>query len=348
MYELKPEYYQNKAIRVSLKNAEFVRKMLLECELIDRSRKIQVKEINNERILELPVRGDVEGSITIEQDEPEHYCQKISLKDRLDGELKEHELQLLPSGWQIIGNIIIVNIPGKIWDKKHLIAACLLDMYPNCKTVIQDHGIKGQYRIPDREIIAGSCTETVHKENGCLFKMDVTKVMFSKGNMAERTLMSAYGDDETIVDMFAGIGYFTIPIATHANPEKIIAIEMNPIAHEYPLENIKLNHAENIVESRYGDCMDVTPEGIADRVIMGYVGTTHNYLKPAINAVKSEGGTLHYHETVPEDLMYERPFERIENAAREIGRCAEILEMRKIKKYSPGVWHVVVDAAIKD
>lgn len=209
-------------------------------------------------------------------------------------------------------------------------------MYPNCKTVMQDHGIKGQYRTPDREIIVGSCTETVHKENGCLFKMDATKVMFSKGNMAERTLMSAYGDDETVVDMFAGIGYFTIPIATHANPEKIVSIEMNPMAYEYLLKNIKLNHAENIVEPRNGDCMDVTPEGIADRVIMGYVGTTHKYLKPAINAVKSEGGVLHYHETVPEDLIYKRPFERIENAARGSGRYAEILELRKIKNILPG------------
>lgn len=117
MYEIKPEYHQNKAIRVPLKSAEVVRKMLLECNLIDRSRKIQVKDINNERILEIPVKGDVEGYITVEQDEPEHYFQKISLKDRLDGELEEHELQLLPSGWQIIGDIIIVNIPEKIWDK---------------------------------------------------------------------------------------------------------------------------------------------------------------------------------------------------------------------------------------
>jgi tRNA wybutosine-synthesizing protein 2 len=79
---------------------------------------------------------------------------------------------------------------------------------------------------------------------------------------------------------------------------------------------------------------------------MGYVGTTHYYLEPALKALKKEGGVLHYHETVPENLARTRPQERIRKAAEILEKKVEILETRRIKKYSPGVLHVVVDARI--
>ncbi len=65
---------------------------------------------------------------------------------------------------------------------------------------------------------------------------------------------------------------------------------------------------------------------------MGYVGTTHYYLEPAIKALKKSGGILHYHETVPESLARIRPQERIEKAACALGKKVEILETHRIKK----------------
>jgi tRNA wybutosine-synthesizing protein 2 len=79
---------------------------------------------------------------------------------------------------------------------------------------------------------------------------------------------------------------------------------------------------------------------------MGYVNTTHHYLDAGIAALKPEGGIIHYHETTPESMVFSRPVERIETAALKAGKTVEILDCRKIKKYSPGVWHVVVDARI--
>jgi len=95
-----------------------------------------------------------------------------------------------------------------------------------------------------------------------------------------------------------------------------------------------------------GDCAKLIPEGLADRVIMGYVGTTHYYLEPAVLALKKSGGILHYHETVPEKLAKTRPQDRIRKTAELLGKKVEILEIRRIKKYSPGVLHIVVDARI--
>lgn len=271
-----------------------------------------------------------------------------SLGDLLRGVLPEEKIKLLPRGWNIIGNIIVLKIPSELEDKKSEIGRALLDLYPRCKSVFLHRGIQGELREPSRELIASrgdNPSLTIHKENGCLFKLDVTRIMFSGGNLEERRRMSVLGSGEVVVDMFAGIGYFSILMAVHSRPRKIIAIELNPLAFEYLKENIRLNHVENIVDPVLGDCADLTPVGCADRVIMGYVLRTHHYLGQGIKALKKEG-ILHYHETTPEPLVYDRPIQRIREAALKLGRGVEIVGKRKIKKYSPGVWHVVIDARI--
>lgn len=336
-----------KAIIVPIEKAEDVRSELLQKGSLDKERKIKViKDSSGQRTLEIPVRTDVKGYRTIEQDSPEIYERWQSLKERAKGSIPDEEIKYVPSSWQIIGDIIIVSIPPQIDHRKELIANTLLEMYPRCESVLRDLGIDGQFRQPKRELITGSKTETIHKENQCLLKLDVTKVMYSKGNLHEKKLMSKLGEGETVVDMFAGIGYFSIPMAVHANPTKIISIEINPQSYEYLCENIKLNELEDTVVPINGDCAEVTPEGVADRVIMGYVGTTHHYLEHGLKAIKKDGGILHYHETTPEDLIFERPISRIQDTALSLGRKVEIKDCRRIKKYSPGVWHVVVDAKV--
>lgn len=266
--------------------------------------------------------------------------------------LTEAEIGLLPANKQKIGDILIVTIPDSLSHKSREIGKLLLLMDEKARLVLNDSGIAGQFRIPTREIIGvrngeSDSTETLHKENGCRFKLNAAEIMFSKGNLAEKRVLTNGCGGETIVDMFAGIGYFSIPIGVHSNPAKIIAVELNPVSYGYLCENIRLNGLETVIEPIYGDCRTSTPENVADRVLMGYVGTTHAYLETGIKAVKKEGGILHYHETVHEKDFPERPVARITEAAEKCGRRAVILESRKIKKYSPGVYHVVIDAKIK-
>ncbi|MCL2862992.1 MAG: class I SAM-dependent methyltransferase family protein [Methanimicrococcus sp.] len=261
------------------------------------------------------------------------------------------EIEMLPSNKQKIGDILIISIPAALSHKKAEIGQLLLLMDDSARLVFNDSGISGPLRIPNRELIArracfSDSAETVHKENGCLFKLDVSKIMFSKGNLNEKRPPAALSG-ETVVDMFAGIGYFSIPIAVHSKPSKIIAIELNPVSYGYLCENIRLNGVQAVVEPILGDCRIFAPENIADRVLMGYVGTTHEYLEAGLRAVKKEGGILHYHETVHQNDFPKRAVERIEAAAEKCGREASVLESRKVKKYSPGVYHIVIDAAIK-
>jgi tRNA wybutosine-synthesizing protein 2 len=337
-------------ILVPPKRGEEMKEKAISQEFLDTTRKILKIRNGKEYFLEIPVTEAAGERVEIfpvtEQEKPEFQTKNRSLRDYLKNVFSETELAYLPSGWQILGDIIIVSIPEMLEDKKAMVAETLLSMYPKCRCVVRDFGIEGQFRQPKRELLLGSGTETVHKEHGCYFKQDVTKVMYSKGNLEERRRMSRLGNGEIVVDMFAGIGYFSIPMAVHSKPRRITCIELNPQSFAYLEENIRLNHVEDIISPIFGDCAKQIPDGQADRVLMGYVGTTHQYLEPAIKALKKSGGTLHYHETVPEKLSKTRPQERIRNAAMTQGRSVEILETRRIKKYSPGVLHVVVDARV--
>ncbi len=339
-----------RVIRIPPEKGEEIREKAINGKFLDAARKIRKLQTAEGTFLEIPVTeaaGEKVGDFpVIEQEKPEFLTETKSLKESLKGHLSKKELEIIPSGWQILGDIIIVSIHETLDEKKFLIARALLSLHPKCRSVVRDFGIEGQFRQPKRELLLGSGTETVHKEHGCLFNQDVTKVMYSKGNLEERKRMSRLGEGELVVDMFAGIGYFSIPMAVHSRPKKIISIEINPESFAYLKENIKLNDVEDIIVPICGNCSEFAPKGIADRVIMGYVGTTHHYLEAAIEALKKREGILHYHETVPENLARTRPQERIKKAAESLGRKVEILETRRIKKYSPGVLHVVVDAKV--
>jgi len=216
-----------------------------------------------------------------------------------------------------------------------------------CKTIVKYEGIVGDIRKPKIRIIYGSETETIHKEYGCLFKLDVSKVMWSMGNIEERKRMACISNPkETVVDMFAGIGYFSIPMAKYSKPERIYSVEINPDAYYYLRENIKLNKLKNVVPI-LGDNREVDLESIADRVVMGYILKTRFFLDRAFQLLKEEGGVIHYHDTLPEKAFYSEGVRSIMKTAETYGYRVISYDIRKIKRYAPGVWHIVIDAKVE-
>lgn len=239
---------------------------------------------------------------------------------------------------KLIGDILVVKKEPENIEE--------LIKLPYINRIVKLGHIHGQKREPEIEMIYGEGTKTIHKENYCKYAIDVAKVMWSKGNTGERLRMSKLPkNNETIIDMFAGIGYFTIPMAVHSKPKKIYAIEINPNSYNLLCENIKLNKVEDIVEPILGDCNLQEFNHIADRIMMGYIGTTHHYLDSAMDYLK-EGGIIHYHESTPEPILFTRPVERVKLAAKKQNRKIEVLNKRTIKKYSPGVYHTVVDIKV--
>jgi len=269
------------------------------------------------------------------------YLRAASRDTLTDGELKR-----LPRGFERIGHIAIISLPHGLLHRSQDVAQALLNIKGVLTVALREGTISGRERRPGLRVIAGKpLTETIHRENGCTFKLDVAQVMFSSGNVHERgRLPKLVGQGEVVADLFAGIGQFSIPIAKHARPSRVYAAELNPVAYEYLFENIRINRVGHIVKPLLGDCVEVAPRGVADRVIMGLLHVTHQYLPLALEVLKHDGGIIHYHESVPSKLRFERPVKRVLEAA--AGRKVEILNKRVVKRYAPGVDHVVLDARI--
>lgn len=270
------------------------------------------------------------------------------LKERLRDRISEDKLRFLPSGFQRIGNIIIVNLKPELKQFRKEIGEIVLDCFRDVKTVCNRFDrVRDQTRSPSIEVIAGEGTETIHTENGCFYKIDVAKLMFAKGNIRERgrpPLIVRPG--ETVIDMFCGLGYFTIPIAKLAKPRKIYAIDINPVAIDFLKENIKLNLV-SCVETVLGDCRTVSlPEG-ADRVIMGYLPGTYRFLPAAFGFLK-DSGVIHYHDTFGENELWEKPMKILEEQAQKAGYWLDKISYKAVvKQFAPRVYHVVLDCKFR-
>jgi len=235
---------------------------------------------------------------------------KDKLKDAFMGILTAEELSALPRGFQTLGDVAIIKLKPLLLEKKILIAEKYLDLLPKIKSVYLNSGrVKGQFRTPEKiEFLVGVDNPIAkHKEHGVIYKFDFTKIMFSMGNLNERKhLATLVKEGEVIVDMFAGIGYFSLPIAIHSKPKKIFSIELNPDSFKYLTENIKLNHCEDKITPINGDSkievIKLSKSGIkADRVIMGVFPAPKDFIKEALTLARVEGTIYHYEGIVDKE-----------------------------------------------
>ncbi len=282
---------------------------------------------------------------------------KEKLKKQLENELLEEELNLLPSGFQSVGKTIIIKLNPRLMKQRFKIGQAYLNIFPNMRNVYLNQGaIIGKFRVPENmEYLAGEENPiVVHKENGVLYRFDITKIMFSKGNVRERKYLSTLvHPNEIIVDMFAGIGYFSLPIAVHSPVKKIYSIELNPVAFQYLKENIKLNHVEDKIIPILGDCREevvkLSNSGVrADRVIMGVFPAPRDYIEQALTLTKESGTVFHYEGVVKKDEQdYLTLYEDFKKKASESQLKCELKEKRYVKSYGPRLCHVVLDIFIQ-
>ncbi len=269
---------------------------------------------------------------------------KPRIREILSKELPAELLGKLPKHWVQIGDVLILPLRPELEPYKHRIAEVYAQVL-GVKTVLRKGRIGGEFRETNYEVLYGSDTVTVHVENGIKYKLDVARIMFSPANVKERIRMAKVArPGELVVDMFAGIGHLSLPMAVHGKA-RVIAIEKSPYTFQFLVENIELNGVQDRMTAYNIDNRDFLGEDIADRVLMGYVVTTHEFIPKALSIAKDEA-VIHYHNTVPERLMPKEPFETFRRIAKEHGYEAEKLNELIIKRYAPGVWHVVVDVRV--
>jgi tRNA wybutosine-synthesizing protein 2 len=276
---------------------------------------------------------------------------KNKLQEKLRGTLTEGELNLLPRGFQTIGRAIIIKLNPILLEKKQIIADSYLELLPHLKSVYINTGkIQGTFREPENiQHLSGEKNSIVeHREHGIVYKFDFTKIMFSQGNLKERKFLATLiKDNEIVVDMFAGIGYFSLPIGLHSNALKIYSIEINPEAYEFLVENIRLNKLEKKINPICGNSKEevlrLSAMGLrADHVIMGVFPAPVDYIKEALTLTKDEGTIFHY-EGVAEKEKYMDLFEEFKGIAEKEGYHSKLISKRFVKSYGPKIFHVVLD-----
>jgi len=279
---------------------------------------------------------------------------KKKLAEKLKDVLTDSELSLLPRGFQTLGDVLIFKLKPELLSKKELIGKTYLELLPSVKSVYINQGkITGTFREPEEIVfLAGEDNPIVeHKEHGIIYRFDLTKIMFSKGNLKERKVLATLVEPgEIIVDMFAGIGYFSLPIGKHSEVERIYSIELNPDAFECLIENIRRNHLEEKILAINGDCkhevLKLSKSGIrADRVIMGVFPAPINYLKEALTLTKKEG-TIYHFEGVVEKDKHLTLFEAFKEVAKKEHYKCELMSYRYVKSYGPMLYHTVLDIIV--
>jgi tRNA (guanine37-N1)-methyltransferase len=203
--------------------------------------------------------------------------------------------------YDIVGNIAIIRLSSVSPENAQNAAKAIMNIHKNVKTVLVQAGpVAGGFRLRRLTHVAGEKkTSTVHKEYGCLFSVDVEKCYFSPRLSHERKRIAGMvKPNETVVNMFAGVGCFSIMIAKQVSATKVFSIDVNPAAIQFMQENIRLNRVYDKVMPLLGDSKAIINshlQRVSDRVLMPLPEKALEYLPCALSALKASGGWIHYY-----------------------------------------------------
>jgi tRNA (guanine37-N1)-methyltransferase len=282
---------------------------------------------------------------------------KENLRILLADKLEPSELKLIYKSYDIIGDVAIIRVPEPLKERSKIIAEAVMQTHKRIKAVWQQADpVSGDFRLRGLEFVMGKRkTETVHREHGCIFRVDLEKCYFSPRLSYERMRIARQVQlGEVVFNMFAGVGCYSIVIAKHSKPEKIFSIDINPVAIQYMQENIKLNKVEEKVIPVQEDAKKVIEEKLqntADRVLMPLPEKAYEYLDYALLALKPTGGWIHYYD-FEHAKKGETPVEKIEAKVSEklqmLGVSFEVAFGRVVRKTGPNWYQVVLDLQVKE
>ncbi|MCS7385244.1 MAG: class I SAM-dependent methyltransferase family protein [archaeon GB-1867-005] len=270
--------------------------------------------------------------------------------------MKEEDAKNVIKGIDIIGDIAVIKVPHKLMDKRFELAKALLETIPNIRVVLRKASIiSGLHRLMELEWLAGEKRfETTYREHGCIFKVDLRKTFFTPRLSGERIrIAKKVKDGEVIVNMFAGIGTYSIIIAKHANPQKILSIDINPHAYNLMKININLNKVEDKVIPLLGDARDIVLEkcvNLANRVLMPLPKLSIEYLPYAVKALENARGWVHPYEFIKADKSenpVKKAAKKYAEKLNEIGVKFNIAYGRTVGEVAPRKYRVVLDIKIE-
>ena len=252
--------------------------------------------------------------------------------------------------YERLGDIAIVDEDDP--DRARAVADAIAASDLPVRTVVNRASkVKGDHRVRDWEILvcdesARPCTETVHREYGLEFRLDIAAVYFSPRLATERhRVVQQATPDERAFDMFAGVGPFVVPLA--AAGAAAVGVDLNEAAVEYLRENARRNGVDDRVIAVHGDVRDVAPEYAdwADRVVMNLPHSADAFLDTAVS-LAGDDCVLHYYDIQHEDDPF-GPGERTIRAAADSAGYETTVETRHVvRSYAPHELNVCLDVRL--
>ena len=247
--------------------------------------------------------------------------------------------------YERIGEVAIIDEDNP--ERAQEIAAAIVDSDLPLDTVLNRASkIKGETRVRDWEVLAGDGTEVVHREYGCEFLLDLAEVYFSPRLATERhRVVEQVAAGEHVVDMFAGVGPFAIPMAKRG--AEVLAVDVNERAIDYLEENAVRNDVADAITAVHGDVREVASDYAdwADRLVMNLPHSADEFLDAAVT-LASDDCTIHFYDIQHEDDPY-GPGEAAIRAAFEPDYDVTVETRHTVRSYAPHELNVVLDVRVR-
>ena len=291
-----------------------------------------------------------DGSLYIPVTDPTAAAEHVDA-EVVDRDAPERDAQVTPAdllgfepSYERLGDIAILDEDDD--GRAREIADALVESDLPVETVVNRASkVKGELRVRDWDVLVGEATETVHREYGHAFALDIATVYFSPRLATERhRVASQVAKGERVVDMFAGVGPFVVPMA--ARGAAVIGVDLNPDAVAYLRENARRNGVEDRVTAVEGDVRDVSDEyeGWATRIVMNLPHSAGDFLETAV-ALAGEDCVLHYYDIQHEDDPFGPGIEAI-RAAAEPEYEVTVETERVVRSYAPHEVNVCLDVRL--
>ena len=324
---------------------EAARQRLAEAGLIDEEFGIVVEGEGEDAMLYIPVT-DTEA-VPADLDQAQHEV-PARTPQRTPADLLGYE----PT-YERLGDIVIIDEDDPERAREVADAVMASDI-PVRSVINRASKVKGETRVRDWEVLAHEpdpeaperpATETVHREYGHEFAVDVAEVYFSPRLATERhRVVEQATPDEQVLDMFAGVGPYAIPLADAG--ATVAACDINPVAIDYLRENAERNDVADSITAHVGDVRERTDEYCdwADRLVMNLPHTAAEFADAAV-AFASDSCVVHLYDIQHEDGAFDRARESLETAAGE-RYDVTVLEEHVVRSYAPHEVNVCLDARL--
>jgi tRNA (guanine37-N1)-methyltransferase len=350
-------------LRVRRDAGETARRLLVKISLLNARQKIVgdgasiniplLREPSSTEWMEIREVDPGAATVAVESGRVDKVQRPRNVAELLKGRVDPDLLAYVSHSFDVIGDIAVIEVPPESGPLKRLFAEAILEVHKGVRTVLCKTGaVDGKFRVRTYEHVLGEVkTIAMHKENGCRYLSDVTKAYFSPRLATEHLrVASQVSANEVVVDMFAGIGPFSILIAKMKGAN-VHAIDANPYAIEYMKTNCELNKVGQLVEPVLGDAREVIMKdlvGVATRVIMNLPSESLDFMDAACLALRPGGGVVHSYQFQSAPKPIDKAVGALRLKVESIGRrLHSVIGGRLVRSYAPRQWQVVVDAFIE-